>query len=432
MQFEEMRYFNQQKDEIDEINKKGIEKNRKGKFTISVVDKDNNKISGGKLTIKQNTHDFMFGANIFMLDCFETDKQNELYEDYWLKLFNTAVVPFYWGDLEPEKGKPRYAKDSKFIFRRPPVERCLEFCDKNNVIPKGHTLVWHKIIPEWASKDGEGMWQQIEERMTDISKRYKDKIKTWDVVNESLIDIQVREGFNMPSDYVFRSVHLAEKLFKGCSLFLNEDTPTAWHPQKINCAYSLLLENMRLRNARVDGIGMQYHLFFRQEELKNEAETYINPKSLIETMDMYSRFGVPLHISEITLPSYRLGNERALALQAELARELYTLWFAHSSVDAIIWWNLVTGGEYSTKFWDEGYFDGSLVNKDFTKKPAYEVLYDLINNKWKTNVVLDNDGENNLCGFYGKYTATYEKNGKTTTCDFHLKKGHFNNFVIEI
>ena len=123
---------------------------------------------------------------------------------------------------------------------------------------------------------------------------------------------------------------------------------------------------------------------------------------------------------------------KCIGYQAEFARELYTLWFAHSSVDAIIWWNLVTGGEYSTKFWDEGYFDGSLVNKDFTKKTAHDVLSDLINNKWKTNVVLDNEGENNLCGFYGKYTATYEKNGKTTTCDFHLNKGNFNNFVIEI
>ena len=34
--------------------------------------------------------------------------------------------------------------------------------------------------------------------------------------------------------------------------------------------------------------------------------------------------------------------------------------------------------------------------------------------------------------FMEKTQPLMKKNGKTTTCDFHLKKGNFNNFVIEI
>jgi len=432
MEFNELKYFYQQEDEINEINKAGIEANRKGNLTISVLDKDGTPVAGGTLKIKQDTHDFMFGANSYMLDSFKTDKENQMYKEDWLKLFNTAVVPFYWLWLEPEKGKPRYSKDCDFVYRKPPIELVMEFCRENNIRTKGHTLTYHKFIPDWVLKTGEGMWDQMVERYKDIAKRYNGEIKMWDIVNEALIDIQVDKGFTMPKDYVYRSVKLAEELFRGSQLLLNEDTPTAWNPQKWNCAYSLMLENMRLRDARFDGIGMQYHLFFRQEDLANQAEIYLNPKSLIETMDMYSRFGVPLQISEITIPSYRVGDRRALELQNELCERLYTLWFAHSNVEAIIWWNLVTGGEYSTRFWDEGYFDGSLVNKDFTKKPAYHTLDNLINKEWKTNLEIENSGENEIRGFFGEYTVEFTKNGYSKTEKVHLKKGAYNNLVIEL
>jgi len=92
----------------------------------------------------------------------------------------------------------------------------------------------------------------------------------------------------------------------------------------------------------------------------------------------------------------------------------------------------MTGGEYSTRFWDEGYFDGSLINKDFTKKPAYDVLDELINHEWKTQLEIENSGENKVKGFFGKYSIEFEKNGQVSTYEAHLKKGAYNNLVIEI
>ena len=42
------------------------------------------------------------------------------------RYFNLATVPFYWNTLEPEYGKPRYAKDSVKIYRRPAPDLCME------------------------------------------------------------------------------------------------------------------------------------------------------------------------------------------------------------------------------------------------------------------------------------------------------------------
>ena len=62
--------------------------------------------------LRQKTHDFGYGANIFMLDEFETEEKNAEYRRVFGEYFNMATVPFYWDTLEPDEGHPRFAKDS--------------------------------------------------------------------------------------------------------------------------------------------------------------------------------------------------------------------------------------------------------------------------------------------------------------------------------
>ncbi len=54
-----------------------------------------------------------------MLDQFSSPEQNKAYREMFTALFNIATLPFYWSDLEPEQGRPRFAKDSPNIYRRP-------------------------------------------------------------------------------------------------------------------------------------------------------------------------------------------------------------------------------------------------------------------------------------------------------------------------
>lgn len=61
-----------------------------------------------------------------MLDQFSSPEQNKAYREMFTGLFNIATLPFYWSDLEPEQGRPRFAKDSPNIYRRPAIDLCLE------------------------------------------------------------------------------------------------------------------------------------------------------------------------------------------------------------------------------------------------------------------------------------------------------------------
>ena len=52
-----------------------IEKYRKGNKKIVLKDKDGKTLANKKVTIHQKSHDFNFGANIFMLDEFSEEKE---------------------------------------------------------------------------------------------------------------------------------------------------------------------------------------------------------------------------------------------------------------------------------------------------------------------------------------------------------------------
>lgn len=137
---------------VEERISEGIEKNRKGELRIRIISNNGIPVRGKKVSFIQKTHDFKFGANIFMLRGFDTEKENTAYETVFSDLFNLATIPFYWNTLEPEQGKPRFSENSPFISRRPPTDLCVDFCEACGISPKLHCLVYDNYIPDWLPK----------------------------------------------------------------------------------------------------------------------------------------------------------------------------------------------------------------------------------------------------------------------------------------
>lgn len=98
----------------------GIEQYRKGDATITLVDVNGKHIKNAKVKIRQTSHAFRFGANLFMLEELESAEKNAAYKKAFADVFNMATLPFYWDTLEPTRGQPRYARDSGKVYRRPP------------------------------------------------------------------------------------------------------------------------------------------------------------------------------------------------------------------------------------------------------------------------------------------------------------------------
>ena len=422
--------FEQQKEYTDKKISEGIETYRKGNAEIVVTDKSGAPVPSVSLKVKQKSHEFRFGANLFMLDELETEEKNAAYKKYFADLFNMATLPFYWDTLEPERGKPRYAKDSPKVYRRPAPDLCIEFCEENGIEPREHALAYDAFFPKWLyGADVAEIKQELERRYEEISQRYADKIRTIEVTNE----MEWKKGktaFYDEPDFVEWCFKLAEKYFPVGQLGINEITGLAWSDRcRATDKYYAYIEANLLKGARIDAIGMQYHLFHKREEEYEKTRLLLNPENLYRHMDLYSNFGKPLQITEVTVPAYSWEAEDE-AIQAEIIEKLYSIWFSHPNVEQIVYWNLVDGYAH---LWDpdpekikasqgdmtlgENYYYGGLLRFDLSPKPAYYAIKNLIQKVWHTEeeLLTDESGACSFRGFFGEYELEFEWDGKTVT-----------------
>lgn len=437
--------FEEQKEYWEKRVKTGIEENRKGNATLKIRDKDGKELSGASVKACQKSHEFRFGANLFMLDELETEEKNEKYKKYFSDVFNIATLPFYWDTLEPERGKPRYEKDSPKVYRRPPIDLCIEFCEKHGIEPREHALAYDAFFPHWL-KDAsvDEIKREFERRCAEISERYADKIPTIEVTNEMEWEKGRTAIYDEP-DFIEWSFKTAEKYFPNNQLVINEHTALAWGDScRTTDKYYAYIEANMFKGAKIDAIGMQYHLFNKLENEYDKTRKTLNPTSLYRHMDMYSMLEKPLQITEITVPAYSWEPEDE-ELQAEIIEKLYSIWFSHPNVEQIIYWNVIDGYAF-VPFSDplkieksqgdmtlgENYYHGGLLRFDLSPKPAYNKIKELTQKVWHTEEEFkaDANGIAGFRGFYGKYDVEITINGKTVKEEINLSKNLDNKFEI--
>lgn len=388
----------------------GIERNRKNRLTVRVIDSSGRPVKGARVTLHQTRQSFQFGANGFMVDGFADPAKNRLWENRFAGLFNLVTAPLYWKDFEPQRGEYRLKSTSPAIYRRPPPESVLAFADRWGIEVKGHTILWKEdkvAIPSYWPKDDAARLALLDERAAYLARTFTDRIRTWDVVNEVIRSSGYQDERLMPQDYVFEAFRAADRHFPATAeLVLNEATREAWDQYAgEQTPFFLLAQGLIARGARIDGIGLQMHYFSEERLVETLTGKRRTPQELFRTLDLYARLGRPLHISEITVPTLpEYGGE---AMQAELARNFYRLWFSHPAVASIIWWNLADG----TALANEERWNGGLVRKDsFEKKPAYRELEKLITHDWVSNLDLATAADGTAGGrvFHGTYAITVE------------------------
>jgi GH35 family endo-1,4-beta-xylanase len=425
----------------------GIERHRKGDAKLKVVDGNGNPLSNVKIKINQTSHAFRFGSNIFMLDELETEEKNDEYKRRFADVFNMATLPFYWGGLEPIRNQPRYAKDSPRIYRRPSPDRCIEFCEAHGIEPREHALAYDQFFPDWITGlDEEETEREYERHFAEIAERYADKIPTIEVVNEMEWPQGKSVLYDRP-DFIEWCFKLAEKYFPRNELVINEHSIPAWEGQcRTADKYYAFIEANLLKGARIDAIGMQFHLFNKREEEYERTRRMLNPRELYKHMDLYALLGKPLQITEVTIPSYSWEDEDE-QIQADLLENLYSVWFSHPAVEQIIYWNLVDG--YAHVWEDdpakiratqgdmsrgENYYHGGLLRFDLSPKPAYERLKWLTQEVWHTQceLITDEHGKAGFRGFFGDYDAEIIVAGSRTEQKFTLSGGEDGEFVLKV
>ncbi len=430
--------FEEKRDYMKDSIATGIEANKKGFAFLSFVDGDGNPVNDVEVKVTQKSHDFKYGANLFMLGEMQDEERNEKYKQYFAEAFNIATLPFYWNTLEPEQGKPRFAKDSPRIYRRPTPDLCLEFCEANGIEPKAHCLNYASLMPDWAK--GTVAWEKkcLEKRFRELAERYASRIPMWEVTNETFWALDNKSTLYALPDFVEWSFAIADKYFPCNKLVINEAHwlwgDSGFHRDR--SAYYMQIERALLKGARIDSIGMQFHMFNRRENELEITRQFYDPERICDVLDTYAALSKPIHITELTIPAYSNDVEDE-DIQAEIIKNIYSLWFSHAATDGIIYWNLIDGYAYNAVPGDmsagENYYYGGLIRYDFTPKPAYNVIRNLFEKEWRTNLNLHTSSNSlSFKGFYGQYDLEVTTAGKRCTKSIHLGKELNKHFTFTI
>lgn len=394
-----------------------IDKYRKGDAEITIVDRNGKSVSNATVVIQQQTHEFLFGSNLFVLHQLATPELNQKYESAFTHLFNFATIPFYWRELEPQQNHLRFKEGSDSIWRRPPPDELVKWCKAHGIVIKGHQLLYvkRKFMPDWISANDSSKLKALAgKRMTQLAERYGKDVPIWDAVNEEMARIAKPSQWDaVPHDFLSWAFKKADSLFpKTSELLINDETKTSHYSTQ---NYVDMVQGLLQQHIRVDGIGIQFHMLRPKMFLDGEIYT---PEIMHHAYQELSKLGKPLWITEITIPTQ---GENGLRNQATIVSDIYKLWFSEPKMKGITWWNLGDG----TAFGAENNFRGGLLDSAMNPKPSYKVLDQLINHEWKTEITLKTgaNGKVNFRGFHGKYLIRVKKGNKTKNFRFQLQSG---------
>ena len=423
-----MQPYRDNREAVDRRIREGIEAHRKGDLRIRVVDKDGCPVQGAAVSVNQTGHAFRYGANIFMLDEFDSEEMNQAYRRLFKEHFNTATVPFFWKDNEPVEGHHRFAKNSPRIYRRPPADLCMEYCEENGIAPKLHCLVYDEWAPDWTKGlPTPELKAKYAKRFREIAERYGDKLLEVEVINEVLRFRNWETGkypLSESPDVIEWAFGLARQYFPNTPLLINEAAMLTWAEDTGFPYYQLVREQLDrgvpiqtvvMQNQQYTGVGC--HTTEEYDANIRSDASVSDPARIYRGLDIMASTGLPLQIGEVTIPTFGEGDDFE-ELQAEMLRLWYSIWFSHPAVDAIIYWNTPDG--YAHSFhdnWVENRCRGGLFRHDLTPKRSAQTLKRLFSEEWHTegSFKTDESGTVTFRGFFGDYTVQAAAHGHTVS-----------------
>lgn len=284
------------------------------------------------------------------------------------------------------------------------VEPFINFAEKNNLVFRGHPLIWSEFNSPWLidkfkspSTTSREIDQIFTNHITTLGTRYAGRVASWDVVNE-VIRVEDGRADNLKdtsisgvrgeiyptwlrflgADYIPRAFELAAAADPNALLLFNENNLTysdrfgTSYEEKRRGAVLRLLERLKSQGAPIHALGIQSHL---QAHRNQEFDGNKFRKFLSDVASM----GLEIVISELDV----IDNQLPQNIQARdrIVAESYYQYLSvvldEPAVKTVINWGITDRHSWLSSFAPRA--DGAEVrpllrDQQYQKKPAWKAV----------------------------------------------------------
>jgi len=179
----------------------------------------------------------------------------------------------------------------------------VQFAESNHMLMRGHTLCWHKSVPDWiqTAANRANARQFFIDHITMVCRHYAGRLHSWDVVNEAILPGDglpggFRKSFwyeQIGPDYIelaFRTARAADPVarltYNDYSVEFDNDEDAARRHFILD-----LLADLKKRNVPIDAVGIQSHV--------RAAQPYTFGKGLADYIEAIRQMGLEVYLTEL-------------------------------------------------------------------------------------------------------------------------------------
>jgi endo-1,4-beta-xylanase len=242
------------------------------------------------------------------------------------------------------------------------------FAAQNNMLVKGHTLVWHSQLPAWvgAIQDATDLHDAMINHVTQVVSHYRGQIVAWDVVNEAMADngqsLRSTVFFQLlGAGYIDDAFRAARAADPDARLYYNDYGAEGMNA-KANAVYGLV-QGMLSRGVPINGVGLEMHT--------STAASSPSGSDVAQNMQRLADLGLDVVISEMDVQICTSD----LATQSTRFHDIVAQCVAQTACKAVTFWGVPD--KYS---WLNGQTCSTprplLFDDNYNTKPAYMGVID--------------------------------------------------------
>ena len=365
-----------------------IDRHRRAELTVSVMDAAGQPVAGADVTVRQTSHAFNFGSFVgHEFEPPETEDQRNWHRAFNVN-FNTATLPIYWQDWG---WNGRGSNEATY-------REMIRYTAGRGLPWRAHPVLWpgEDYMPERLLKEmtPETRRARVLDHVREVMSYIRDyQPLAVDMVNEVRTNRYFRD--NGDPQLVADAFRLAHAIAPDLPLFVNDYgiLNNGGENRAAIAYYHDWIRDMRAQGVPLGGIGFQGHF----------SAGLTPPDRLIEILDGFAEYGLPLHITEFDIETL---DEDA---QADYTRDAILAALSVPEVEAFIFW----------QFWEGDHWkpNAAMLRKDWSAKPAYTAWRNLVfRDLWTDGTVTtDAQGRAEVRAMKGGYVVSVNGTERNVT-----------------